>query len=287
MSCRMPRARIGSWALLIAVAICVVVRADQRRKNPWNANGSPGLKALAAAADGGRFAYVLFWRDNDEATQRMDAVMQQATAQMKSPVTTVSVRVTEPSEAETVKVFGVDRAPLPLIAAVAPNGAITKAWPLKAIPNQLMEGLVSDGTAACLKAMQDQKISLVCVHNETMTHRDAVQQAAAGFQADERFGPATEVIEINPADAREHAFLASLKISPQTREAVAVLVSPAGQPIGTFAGAVTTSQLVAKIEAAQQGCCPGGKCGPGGCCPGGQCGPEGCCPGGQCTPQQK
>ena len=188
---------------------------------------------------------------------------------MKTPVSVVSVRVTEPREAETVKVFGVDRAPLPLIAAVAPNGAVTKAWPLKATPKQLMEGLVSNGTAACLKAMQEQKLSLVCIHNSKTAHSDAVRQAAAGFQADERFGAATKVIEINPADSREHAFLTSLKVSPKTRDAVTVLLSPAGQPIAKFAGTVTTSQLVAKIETAQQGCCPGGKCGPGGCCPGG------------------
>ena len=142
---------------------------------------------------------------------------------MEVPVNVVSVCVTEPSEAETVKVFGVDRAPMPLIAAVAPNGAVTKAWPLKATPKQLMEGLVSNGTAACMKAMQEQKLSLVCIHNTETAHSDAVQQAAAGFQADERFGAATEVIEINPADEREHTFLTSLKVSPKTRDAVAVL----------------------------------------------------------------
>ena len=73
MSYCMLRARLGSLALCVAVAFCAMVRADPPPKNPWNANGSPGLNALAAAADKGRFAYVLFWRDNDEATQRMNA----------------------------------------------------------------------------------------------------------------------------------------------------------------------------------------------------------------------
>ena len=140
MSYWMSRTKFGALASCVAVTLCAAVRADQQPKNPWNANGSPGLSALAAAADEGRFTYVLFWRDNDDATQRMNAVLQQATAQMKSPVSVVSVRVTEPREAETVKVFGVDRAPLPLIAAVAPNGAVTKAWPLKATPRAIGGG---------------------------------------------------------------------------------------------------------------------------------------------------
>jgi hypothetical protein len=261
-------------ALFAALTISESVSAEDRAESPWNAKGSPGLGALAAAADAGRFTYVLFWRDNDEATQRMNAVLQQAPSQLKSDVATLSIRVSDPREVEAVEIFGVDRAPLPLIAAVAPNGAVTKAWPLKATPEQLADGLVSRGAAACLKAMQEQKLSLICVLNQQTAHSAAVRLAASGFQADERFAAATRIIEIDPADASERTFLTSLKISPKTPDAVAVLVSPTGQPVGMFSGAVTTAEIVAKLKTAQQGCCPGGKCGPGGCCPGGQCGPQ-------------
>jgi hypothetical protein len=280
--CRMqPCLRIVCGALSFTLLNGLLAQALQPASSPWNASGGPGLAALAEAAEQGRFAYVLFWRHDDDATHQMRRVLTQAVPTLGTPVSTILVRVDDAREAEAVKVFGVDRAPLPLLAAVAPNGAVTKAWPLKAAAEQLREGLVSTGTAALLKSMQDQKLSLVCVRNSQLLHAAEAQQAVVGFQADARFGAATNVIEIDPRNAREQALLTSLQVSPQTSEAVTVLLSPAGQAVGKFTGAVTTAEITAKVLSAQQGCCPGGQCGPDG-----QCGPGGCCPGGQCGPQK-
>jgi len=277
MSLTMFRTPWGPLTLCFAIAIGAAVNAaDQVPANPWNANGGPGLSALAASADAGRFSYVLFWRDNDVATQKLNAAIQEATTQMNSPVSIVSAQVTDSRDADLVELFGADRAPLPLLIAIAPNGAVTKAWVNNAEADQLQEGIVSHATAACLKAMQDQKLSLVCVCNNQTTHSNDIRNAAQALQADKRFGAATVVIEIDPADQRERDFLGSLQVSPTTSNATLLLVSPAGQMIGSFEGAVTPAQVVAKIEAAQQSCCPGGVCGP-----------EGCCPGGVCPPQQK
>ena len=97
--------------------------------NPWPADRSPGLTSLAAAADQGRYAFVLFWKEkeNDDATQRMQGVVQSGAATLPAPASTVSVQTSDPRERATVEAFGVDRAPLPLVVAVAPNGAITAA----------------------------------------------------------------------------------------------------------------------------------------------------------------
>ncbi|WP_166823358.1 hypothetical protein [Thalassoroseus pseudoceratinae] len=274
MANRFFNGKVRILVICIVHAMYAGVHANHKAEDSQGASGSPALSMLATSAEEGCFTYVLFWRNNDDATQRMGTNLQQATSRMKLRVNTVSVRVTDPHELETVKRFDVERAPLPLIIAVAPNGAVTKAWFLKASREQLHEGLVSAGTAACLKAMQQKKLSLICVYNSVTAHRDSLKQAAIGIKADRRFGAATEVIEIDPADVREHAFLASLQVKPNSNEAVAVLVSPAGHPIGKMTGAVTATQLIKTIEAAMQGCCPGGTCGPEGGCPGGQCPPQ-------------
>ncbi|MHC2067254.1 hypothetical protein ACYFX5_07270 [Bremerella sp. T1] len=277
MSLTMFRAQWGPLTLCFAIAFgATVSAADQASSTPWNANGGPGVSTLATSADAGRFSYVLFWRDNDVATQKFNTAIQEATTQMSSPVSVVSAQVTDSRNADLVELFGADRAPLPLLIAIAPNGAVTKAWVNHVEANQLQEGIVSNGTAACLKAMQEQKLSLICVCNSQTTHSSKIRNAAKAFLADERFGAATVVIEIDPADQRERAFLGSLQVNPTISDATMLLVSPAGQMIGSFDGTATAAQVVAKIEAAQQSCCPGGVCGP-----------EGCCPGGVCPPQEK
>ena len=241
--------------------------------NPWPMDRSPGLAALAASAEQGRYAFVFFWKENNEATQRMQGVLQSAMAKMKHRADAVNVCAADSNERATVEAFGVDRAPMPLVVAVAPNGAITKAWPLQLRADQLPEGIVSQGTSACIKGLQDRKLVLLCVQNTSTGHNLASTQAAEGFRADARFAAATEVITLDPADPNESIFMRDLEVSPQTTDAVTILLAPPGQPIARFVGAVSTDEIVAKVTAAQSGCCPGGQCGPEGCCPGGNCGP--------------
>ncbi len=263
-------------AASIAFGGCLLLAAVGHARQTaviWDRNASPAFAALQAAAEEGRYSFVLFWKENNEPTKRMYEVLKGATAKMSNGVHVVGVSVTDPREQKTVERFGVNRAPLPLIAAVAPNGAVTKAWPLQIREEQLREGFVSDGTAQCMKALQDRKLVLLCITNDTLSHSAASTQAATGFKADARFAVATEVVLLDPADSREAAFLHSLQVNPQTPDAVTVLLAPPGRPIARFVGAVTTDEIVAKVTSAQSGCCPGGQCGPGGCCPGGNCGP--------------
>jgi len=241
--------------------------------NPWPSDRSPGLAVLASASEQGRYAFVFFWKENNEATQRMQGVFQSAMAPMSARADAVNVCVADPREQATVKTFGVDRAPLPLVVAVAPNGAITKAWPLQFRAEQLSEGIVSRCTAQCIKGLQDRKLVLVCVQNASTGHSLAAWQAAEGFKADSRFAAATEIVLLDPADPIESAFMSDLQISPQTADAVTILLAPPGTTVARFVGAVSTDEIVAKVTSAQSGCCPGGQCGPEGCCPGGNCGP--------------
>jgi hypothetical protein len=239
----------------------------------WDKSASPAFAAMQSAAEQGQYSFVFFWKENNDQTQRMYTELNNAAAKIPA-VKVVPVSVIDPKEKKTVEHFGADRAPLPLTAAVAPNGAVTKAWPLQVRAGQLQEGIVSSGTAQCLKAMQDQKIVLLCVQNGKSHYGEASLAAAAGFKADTRFAAATEVVALDPADAREAAFLQSLQLNPKSVEAVTVILAPPGRPIARFVGAVTTDAIVAKVTSAQSGCCPGGQCGPNGCCPGGQCGPK-------------
>ncbi|HEY3395127.1 MAG TPA: hypothetical protein VGK58_20675, partial [Lacipirellulaceae bacterium] len=230
--------------------------------NPWPKDRSPGLSALSTSADQGRYAFVFFWKENNDATQRMQGVLQSALAKTKNRADVVTVSVVDPTEQATVKAFGVERAPFPLVVAVAPNGAITKAWPLQLRPEQLSEGFVSQGTAKCIKGLQDRKLVLLCVQNDSTGHNLTSTQAAEGFRTDARFAAATEVITLDPADPSESIFMRDLAVNPKTADAVTILLAPPGRPVARFVGAVSTDEIVTKVTAAQSGCCPGGQCGP-------------------------
>lgn len=247
--------------------------AAEGRPNPWPVGTSPGLTALAKASEQNRYAYVFFWKAEGEATQRNRDAFDAALTTLANRADAISVCVAAPEEKPTVDAFKVSRAPMPLVLAIAPNGAVTKAWPLDFQAATAEEGVVSDGAAACLKAIQNNKLVLVSVQNSLTAHADEALQAAAGFLNDARFAAVAEGVVLDPADPLEARFLADMQVLPTTDKAITVLLAPPGTPVATFVGAVSTAAIVAKVTDAKSGCCPDGKCGPGKCCPGGKCEP--------------
>jgi hypothetical protein len=164
--------------------------------------------------------------------------------------------------------FGIDRSPVPLVLAFAPNGAITKGLPVKFDEKQLFQAFVSPGTANCLKALQARKLVLLSVQSRSPDVREvSLQQGVADFASDPRYASATEIVVIDPADPAETSFLQDLQVDPRTATSVTVFMAPPGSVVGKFDGAVTKEQLVAKLQTAQSNPCAGGKCGPGGCGP--------------------
>jgi hypothetical protein len=194
----------------------------------------------------------------------MSKVFQQAMANMTDLADSIGIQITDTSEKAIVEEFGVSRAPMPLVLALAPNGAITKGFPIKFDEAQLRQALVSPATANCMKALQDRKLVLLCIQNGTTEGNREAMRGVEAFKADKRYAQATEIITLNPNDRAETSFLNDLKVDPRTTEAVTVLLAPPGSAVARFTGAVTKDQIVAKVQA---GPCAGGKCGPGGCCP--------------------
>jgi hypothetical protein len=259
------RARIflGLW---LALLTCGAARPAE------TSSASRGLAALDAAARGGQYLFVLFWKEDDDATRAVRQTLTDAVARRGGRSLVVAVRVTDPAEKPVVDRYGVSRSPMPLVLAVAPNGAVTGAFAVKLTERDIARAFVSPAQAGCMKAVQARKLALLCVLPGA--DASAVPAGVREFQVDARFGPATELVTLRAGDAAEAGFLSALRIDPGTQVPVTALLAPPGRLLGAFAGPVSKQQLVEKVTA-PQGCCPGGKCGPGGCCPGGQCAPGG------------
>lgn len=226
-----------------------------------------GTAAMDAAARANKYLFVFFWNSQDQQTDAMHQVFHAAMGKMTDRADTVSIKVGDPAEKPLVDKFGVSRAPMPFVLAIAPNGAATRGFPKRLEEGQLQEAFVSPCTAKCMKVIQDRRLILICVQNSKTQFNQEAMQGVTDFKADPQYASSTEVVTLNPADQGEAAFLKALQVESQTPSAVTLLVTPPGAPVARFVGAVTKDEIVAKLAAAQSGYCPGGKCGPGGCCP--------------------
>jgi len=266
---REPTLAIATAIVLLGLCVPVPrhVMAQAVQGRTVSSGTSKGLAAIDAAARSGKYMFIFFWKANDEQGGTMYGVFQSAMSKWARSTDSIGIQITDPGEKPVVDKFGVSRAPMPLVLALAPNGAVTKGFPIKFTEQQLRQAFVSPCTAQCLKCLQERKLVLLCIQNGKTQYNQVAWKGAQDFKADVRFAKVTEIVRVNPEDQAEATLLKDLQVDPRTWQAVTVVLAPPGQPIAKFAGAVTKDQIVAKIASAQSGPCANGQCGPGGCGP--------------------
>ena len=226
-----------------------------------------GMAAIKQAADAGKYIFMFFSKTDDDQTLAMRKVFDKAMEKVADRAQWIAVNTTDPSEKAIVAKFDLGRAPMPLVLAMAPNGAITGGFPTKFEEQQLVDAFATPATEKVMKNLQDGKLVFVCVQNQKTKSNDAAMQGIRDFRADARFASATEIVMLDPTDSAEASFLADMKIDPKTEEAMTVFLAPPGSAIAEYKGATDKAELAAALQKASSGCCPGGSCGPGGCGP--------------------
>lgn len=225
-----------------------------------------GMAAIKQAAEVGKYLFLFFSKTDDEQTVAMRKVFDQAMAKIADRAQSVAVKITDSSEKAIVDKFDLSRAPMPLVLALAPNGAITAGFPTRFDEQQLLDAFATPATEKVMKSLQDGKLVFVCVQNGKTQSNDAALAGVRDFKADARFASATEIVTLDPTDKQEARFLTDLRVSPETAVATTVFIVPPGQAIAQIEGPTNKDKLVELLSAASTGCGPGG-CGPGGCGP--------------------
>jgi len=240
------------------------VRVASRNATPESRG--VGLLAMKTAGAANKYLFAFFWKDDDTATMAMKRVFESATQKVSERADAVAVQISDPAESGIVEKFGLDRAPMPLVLAIAPNGAVTGGFPSEFAEQDLLDAFASPSTEQSMKALQDGKLVFLCVQNDTTKLNAEALQGVREFKADERFAAASEIVMLDPTDSAESSFLNDLKIDPKTPLAVTAFLVPPGSVIAEFEGATNKEQLLAALQSAGS-CGPCGVCGPGGCGP--------------------
>ena len=100
----------------------------RRRDGQAAANVSQAQAAMDRAAAAQKYVFLFFWKDKNPQTDKAWSVLQPAVAKLADSAEVVSIQITDPAEKQIVDQYDVSRAPMPLVLAVAPCGAITKAF---------------------------------------------------------------------------------------------------------------------------------------------------------------
>ena len=167
----------------------------------------------------------------------MKKVLEEAVAKVSERATAVIVNVTDRAEKEIVKKFGLDRAPMPLALAIAPNGRHYGRLSQRGHGSSVsLAPLGLPSTEKCMKSLQDGKLVFLCVQNASTKSNTEALQGVQDFKAEAQYAGATEIVMLDPASSAEASFLGDLKIDPQTKVAVTAFLAPPGAVIAEFEG---------------------------------------------------
>ena len=216
---------------------------------------SPAEQAIQAASANNQFAFVMFYRGNDAATQAMHGTLQSSLANRQNAVL-VPVQIGNAAEQALVKQFDATRMPMPATATVAPNGAVCSVFPRRVTEQQLAAAIVSPGQTQILKALQDRKLVLLCAQP---TAGAPVPVGVQQFQADKLYSNRTEVVTVLANDPAEAEFLTKIGVKPGQPTPVVAFMAPPGVMVGTFNANVSFDVLAEKLAAAGK-CCDDENC---------------------------
>ena len=221
---------------------------------------SPAQVAIDRAAAANKYVFLFFWKEKGPPADKAWAAFQPAMAKVAAMAQAVAIRVTNPAEKKLVDKYGVSGAPMPLVLAVAPCGAITKAFTKTFDEKQLRTAFVSPCMQRCLKALQSRKLVFVCLVDQAKPQdRVTIPKGVEDFKADKKYGAATEVVMVNVRDANEATLLKEFDLSPR-HAPMTIFLAPPGAMIGTFTRGTTKEMFIAKLAAAQSGCGAGCSC---------------------------
>jgi hypothetical protein len=225
--------------------------------------------AMKKSAAGNKHLFVFVSESDNEETSTAKRVLEAVISKLGDTAEAAFINRNSAAEKGFVEQYQLGRAPMPIVLAMAPNGAITGAYFGEKLKDpQLQESIVSGSEQQVLKALQERKLVFLCAQNATTKSNDAAMKGVNEFKADKQFADFTEVVTIDPAAPAEQPFLAKLKLDPKAAEATTAFLAPPGALVTKVSGATSKDALVSALMAASSGGCGGAAgCGPKGCGP--------------------
>jgi len=251
-----------------ANTVDTTVAEESQAKSEPAPKESPESAAISAAAKQNRYVFVTFYRKDDDASRKMQAVLKPVQAKLSHRASFVSVDVDDPVQQGVVSRYGADRSPIPLTLVIAPNGAVTAGFPNEIKKADFSAVFVSDGMASVLKVLQDRKLAAVCVQGSRTKNNKKSLATAEELKAAPELGGAVEIVKIDPSDRSESKFMKTCQVDTRSTDAQLLVLAPPGNLVGKFTSVDTKDTIMTSLKSALGGGgCGGGSCAPSGCGP--------------------
>lgn len=242
-------ARMTVWLLVFAVA-CRALPTDAK-------------SAIAEAARSGQFLFLTFYEAKDAAFAALTSSAEAFRKASPKKISSYAAVATDPANKEMVEKFGIrGSADMPILLVIAPNGVITGGYPRTVTPEQLKQGVgVTDLMLKVLKPLQERKVALVALQNQSTKLNAESWQGVNEFANDANYKQLVTAIKADPSAAGSQEFVKQCGLLVPLTEAAVVVLLPPGSIGKILSGKVTKADILASLQA----CAAGSSCKPGAC----------------------
>jgi len=253
--------------LAVAIALSTIIACQGTQVLAGEASTAPksAKEAMKTSQDTKQYLFLLFYGAKDSLYDQMKASIVGVMAQTDQKILIYEASKSSGKDADLIAQYKIDRAPMPLLMVIGPNGAVLGGFPKSVTADKLAKSLVPPLTMDVLKSMQQQKMAVVLLQNSKTKFNAESSKTANDLAYDKRLLGSVEVIKADPSDPKNRDFLANAKIASAVATATIVLIAPPGIVAGVFPGNTTKNSIMSSLSAASSGACSGGQCGPGGC----------------------
>ena len=265
MKGRIASSRMKGLVIAIALLSIVVCQVAQAAAAGASVAPKTAKEAMQVSHDSKQYLFLLFYDKKDSLYDQMKAAIVGVMAQTDQKILVYEAVKSSGTDADLIAQYKVDRAPMPLLMVVGPNGAVLGGFPKSVTVDKLSKSLVPPLTMDVLKSLQQQQMAVVLLQNSKTKFNAESSKTANDLAYDKKFVGSVEVIKADPSDPKNRDFLANAKIASATATATIVLIAPPGIVAGVFPGNTTKSSIMDSLSATSSGACGAGACGPGGC----------------------
>jgi hypothetical protein len=253
--------------LAVAVALSAIIACQGAQVSADEASTTPksAKEAMKISQNTKQYLFLIFYDKKDSLYDQMKAAIVGVMAQSDAKILIYEAAKSSEADAGLIAQYKIDRAPMPLLMVIGPNGAVLGGFPKSVTADKLAKSLVPPLTMDVLKSIQQQKMAVVLLQNSKTKFNAEASKTANDLAYDKRLLGSVDVIKADPSDPKNRDFLANAQIASATATAFIVLITPPGVVTGVFPGNTTKNSIMSSLQAASSGACAGGQCGPGGC----------------------
>ncbi len=248
---------LNSYVIRSVAALAVVVPTfAMAQSKPATPPASKAQATLDQAEKDGKYTFLMFYKQQDATSNAMAATLKEALAEKSEQAVIAYVQVGNPAEQALVAKYDVSRAPMPMIIALAPNGAMTGMFAQRVTTEKLGEAFVTPTMMFAMKNLQANKLVLVTVQGSA---KAPAPVAIKDFQSDPHFKDRIVTVGMNAADPLEAKLVGQLQIDPKTKVTHTALLAPPGVMIGKFDAVASKDEIAAALAKAGK-CCDDPNC---------------------------